>query len=60
MTKERVTFVGKWFLNRKSLGLAANLYETNALSFVIPAYPDFLPRSARHGRACGFSLRKAA
>jgi hypothetical protein len=37
MTKERVTFVGKWFLNRKSLGLAANLYETNALSFVIPS-----------------------
>jgi hypothetical protein len=41
MTKERVTFVGKWFLNRKSLGLAANLYETNALSFVIPSVPGF-------------------
>jgi hypothetical protein len=31
--------------------------EVNAtLHFVIPtgAYPDFLPRSAGHGRVCGF------
>jgi hypothetical protein len=37
MTKERVTFYGKWFLNRKRLGPAANPYETVALSFVIPS-----------------------
>jgi hypothetical protein len=41
MTKERLTFYGKWFLNRRrihQLGWAATtLYETVALSFVIPS-----------------------
>jgi hypothetical protein len=60
MTKERATFVGKWFLNRKSLGLAANLYETNALSFVIQSVPGFPATQRATWPRVRLSLRKAA